>query len=437
MSTFYGIDVGTSFIKGAIIDLDGSGLRETYRVPFPDFVRGLPPSHHEVEPGAIMARVHELLARLQRHEPYPAGIVFCGQMHGFTLVDEAGQPKSNYVSWLDQRVTPTEFDEIRASITERELREIGNEFRRSIAVPLLWWLKRHGQLPEGPVAPVTPPDLVVGNLCGTVPTLEPTQAASFGAIRLATGDWHREVIGKLGLDGLRWPPVRPAGTVSGYWRGIPCYSGAGDQQCALAGVLLADGEVSVNIGTGSQVGMTVDSPPDDDLQTRPYFDNRLLRTITHIPGGRALTPLVRLFTELSGMSEADAWPKIEEAVARVPTTDLRAAISFFPGPCGDRGFLENLHDGNLSIGHVFRGAFESMARNYEACVRRLDPARSAGRLVFTGGVAQRMPIVRDLTAEALRMPYRLSPHSEDTLMGLMILAQAFTGRRRAICPERD
>ena len=437
MAPFYGIDVGTSFIKGAILDLDANQLRETHRVPFPDFLDGLPPLHREVDPGAIMRGVDELLARLQRSEPHPDGIVFCGQMHGCALVDRAGQPKSNYISWLDQRVSPAEFDEIKACVTEHDRRELGNEFRPSFGLPLLWWLKRHNQLPPGDSAPVSPPDLVVGQLCGAVPVLEPTQAASFGAIRLSTRDWHHEVIRKLGLDCLRWPPVRPAGTISGYWRGIPCYSGVGDQQCALAGVLLADREISVNIGTGSQVAMTVDTPPADDLQTRPYFDNRLLRTITHIPGGRALTPLVRLFAELSGMSEDQAWPKIEAAVALVPSTDLRAAITFFPGPCGDRGFLENLHDGNLGVGHVFRAAFESMARNYEACIRRLDPAAGVERLVFTGGVAQRLAIVRDLTAQALRLTYRLSPHAEDTLYGLMVLAQSFTGRRKTICPEAD
>jgi xylulokinase len=429
LTTFYGIDVGTSFIKGAIIDLDTSELREVHKAPFPEFLGGLPDKHHEVDPDAIMRSVDDLLDRLQRREPRCDGIVFCGQMHGFTLVDERGRPKSNYISWLDQRVTPEEFDEIKASVTTEERRELGNEFRPSIGLPILWWLKRHNQLPSGFAAPVPPPDLVVARLCETVPILEPTQAASLGALRLATGDWHHRVISKLGLDGLDWPQVRPPGAIAGHWRGIPCYSAAGDQQCALAGVLLAPGEVSVNIGTGSQVGMIVETQPDDDLQTRPYFHNRLLRTITHIPGGRALTPLVRMFTELSGMSEDDAWPKIDAAVARVASTDLRAAISFFPGPCGDRGFLENLHDGNLSIGHVFRAAFESMARNYLACIRRIDPGGRAQRLVFTGGVAQRVGLLRELTAKALGLPYRVSASAEDTLYGLMVLARSFTQRR--------
>jgi sugar (pentulose or hexulose) kinase len=116
----------------------------------------------------------------------------------------------------------------------------------------------------------------------------------------------------------------------------------------------------------------------------------------------------------------------------VTTTDLRASIAFYPGPCGHSGFLENLNEGNMGIGHVFRSVFESMARNYEASWRRLDPEGKARRVVFSGGVARRFPVLRELTAAALGLPSRLSPHPEDTLFGLMVLAQAFSGRRSSV-----
>jgi sugar (pentulose or hexulose) kinase len=257
--------------------------------------------------------------------------------------------------------------------------------------------------------------------------MEPTQAAAFGPLSLSSSTWHSGVIAKLGLESLRWPVVRPAGSIVGTWSGIPCFVPVGDQQCALAGALLEPGELSVNIGTGSQVSMITDDPRPAGQQVRPYFDGRFLRTITHIPGGRALEPLVRLLTELGGAAEDDAWRYIESAVASTPSTDLRAAVTFFPGPCGYGGFLENLHDGNLSIGHVFRAVFESMARNYESCAHRLDLPITK-RVVFSGGVARRFQLLRDLTAGALRLPQRLAPHEEDTLFGLLVLARAWTGQ---------
>jgi xylulokinase len=282
-----------------------------------------------------------------------------------------------------------------------------------------------GEVHERPVTPVSIADLVAARLCQARPILDPTQAAAFGALRLSTATWHETVIAKLGLQTLEWPDVRATGARIGSWSGAPCYATIGDQQCALAGALLRAGELSLNVGTGSQVASVTTNSFSESLQTRPYFDGRFLRTITHIPAGRALSALIGLLTELGGLSEEDAWPRIEAAVSRTPQTDVRAGVAFFPGPCGSHGFLEYLDEGNLTIGHTFRAVFESMAANYAQCAQRLDTWGSLGSCVFSGGVAHRLEILRDLTAAALGLPYRLSPHPEDTLFGLMVLARAF------------
>lgn len=406
-----GIDVGSSFIKAAVFEPDTLQLLQTERVPFPPFLPGLPPLHREVDPDAVMQAVQQLLARL----PSCDRLFFCGQMHGFVLLNRHGHPVSNYVSWLDQRVTSAEFDEIQSLLTDRDRLEIGNECRSSIALSLLYWLKQHRALPEGEITPVSIADFVASRLSGAPPVMEPTQAAAFGALRLSNLAWHDEVIGKLGLQSLHWPQVRPFGACPGL--------SVGDQQAALAGALLADREISLNIGTGSQIAFLTDNLSPTDLQVRPYFNGRFLRTITHIPAGRALAALVTLLTELGGAAHDEAWTRIESAVAATPATDLRASVTFFPGPCGDSGFLENLHENNLTIGHLFRAVFESMAANYRDCARRLDPACTAARIVFSGGVARRLDVLRELTAARLALPYRLSPHSEDTLYGLMMLAR--------------
>ena len=427
MSEFIGIDAGSSFLKGAVIDAGALVLKRTERVPFPPFLSGLPEGHREADPRAVTRAVDDLLARLAPHCGRCAGVVLCGQMHGVVLVDPRGEPVSNYISWLDQRVSRDEFEQLGRAVTPEMREEIGNEFRSSIGISLLYWLKRHNALPAGEATPVSIADYIAARLCQSPPVMEPTQAAAFGALRVRAGEWHEGVIGGAGLDSLRWPEVRPAGAVVGTWRGVPCYASAGDQQCTLAGALLAEGELSFNIGTGSQVAMVTESAESGGLQLRPYFDGRFLKTITHIPGGRALSALAGLLTELGSVSEDEAWRRIDAAVAATPSTDLRAGMAFYPGPCGDRGFLENLHEGNLHAGHVFRAALEAMAGNHADCARRLDREGRARRIVFSGGVARRNQLLRELTAAALSLGYRLSPDPEDSLFGLMVLARAYSG----------
>ncbi len=392
-------------------------VRQTARVPFPDFIAGLPESHREVDPAAVLAAVHALLDGM----PACDAVVVCGQMHGFVLVNERGEAMSNYVSWLDQRVSASEFSGMAARLTEQDLAEIGNEFRASIAVCQL----AHAKPTD--VTPVTIADYVIGRLCGVAPVMEPTQAAAFGALRLGTLEWHDGVIGKLGLEGVRWPRVVPSGSVVGHWRGTPVYASVGDQQCALAGALLRDREISVNIGTGSQVAMLVDRMSADGVQTRPYFGGRFLRTITHIPGGRALSALLGLLGELGAVGEEEAWRKIEEAVAGTPGTDVSASIAYYPGPCGDSGWFRGLREDNLTVGHLFRAVFESMAGNYRECAGRLDPGRLAEGIVFSGGVARRNALLRELTGVAIGLPSRLSPHPEDTMYGLLVLGKSVLG----------
>lgn len=86
----------------------------------------------------------------------------------------------------------------------------------------------------------------------------------------------------------------------------------------------------------------------------------------------------------------------------------------------------------MTVGHVFRAVFESMARNYAMSARRLDPDGEAGNAVFSGGVVRRLEALRELTECALGLPARLSPHAEDTLFGLMTLALAFRGKRNSV-----
>lgn len=411
-----GVDLGTSFIKSGLLDPERGTVTGVCRIAFPAPLGGLPPLHREYDPLEIVEIVRRLIARAGPIE----GIHLCGQMHGLVLANGRGEPLSNYIGWSDQRAAAC-FGEIASQITDRERQELGNEFRPSLPVSYLYRMRKDGEFPGGAI-PCSLADFVAANLCRTAPVVEPTQAAAMGALNLATGAWHESVIGKLGLDRLSWPRIARTGDVVGDCGGVPCYAAVGDHQCALAGVMLEEGELSINVSTGSQVAAIAGEFTPAEHQTRPYFGGRFLRTVTHIPAGRALGALVRLLTEL-GDGGGDPWARLEEAAGRLGGTDLRANIAFFAGACGDRGSLENLHEGNLSAGHVFRAALESMARNYQECAARISGGRPWRRLVLSGGLALRSELLRRLILERFRLPHRLAPAGEDTLLGLLELAR--------------
>ncbi len=440
------IDLGTSYIKGAVLDLDTLRIEHIHRVPFPPLLSSLPPLYREFDPGAILATVHDLLKKLIPLAGHPDGLVMCSQMHGLVLTNQRGEPKSNLITWQDERILMphpsgqgTYFDVMMRQVSAEERRQLGNELRPGLPIGLLFWLRELGQLPGREVVLASLPDFVIANLCDAIPVTEVSHAQAHGALNLETLGWHTDVLARLGLDGLRWPTIRPQGTVSGVFDfgtgRMPCYTPVGDYQCALVGALLQPGELSLNISTGSQVSMLKPRLESGPFQTRPFFDGQFLSTVTTIPAGRALNALVHLLSELAesqGVSLADPWSYIAQRAAEVEPQQMRVNLAFYASAVGDHGEVTNIREAEMTVGHLFRAAFQNMAENYLVCARRISPEQRWTNLVFSGGLAQKIELLRHEIAAKFGVPARICPTPEDTLLGLLVLGLAFTGRAESV-----
>jgi xylulokinase len=437
MVRFLGLDLGTSHFKGAVLDLDRHAISYFRSLPTPAPISG-PPTRHELDPAAILATVRTLLGELLHDAPDAAGLVVCGQMHGLVLTDKRGGPMSDVATWKDQRVleptgygSVTYFDNLKVTVTAGELDDIGGELRVGVPVTTLFRIRQDGWLKAGRFA-ASLPDFVLANLCGVEPTTEATNAAAHGLYHLDGGDWHRGLIAKLKLGALRWPRILPFGEIVGVveidGRKLTCFTPVGDQQCALLGAGLVEGELSLNISTGSQVSLISRDRPRGEFLVRPYFDGRWLRTIVSVPAGRSLSGLVDLLTEMSS-TRSDAWEYIRDAVDRVPETDLEMDLSFFPSFGGDHGRIANIREGNLTVGHLFAAAFRSMAANYSRAATVLSPGHEWDRVVFSGGLARRFPrLRREILAALGNPPSRVSEGEEETMQGLLALAERCASR---------
>jgi sugar (pentulose or hexulose) kinase len=438
------IDIGTSFVKGAILDVGARRIEEVRRVPFPEPVTGLPTAWVEIDPAAVTGAVDSLIAELGSSAGACEGVYLCGQMGGVILVDRDAQPRTNYLSWRDQRVLESNdsdgsntFEQVRQRLTETRLAELGNELRPGSCTSLLFWLAEHEPSLLDGASPLSLPAFVVAHLIGKIPAEDATCA--IGLLDLRGGGWHHEAFRALGLAVLVWPEVSHSRAAVGETRiggrSVPCYAGVGDHQCALLGVGLGPDEISINVSTGSQVSRLTDSAAEGPFQVRHYFDGRLLQTITHLPAGRSLDGLVAFLTEIpraAGAACGDVWSYVHEQVNAAGSSTLSADVSYFSGALGDQGSLNGMRLENMTVGHLFRAAFESMARNYAQCARRLDPQQSWQRIAFSGGLANRFEILRTLVLSELPGPYRLCADREDTLTGLLALALAADGQAESV-----
>jgi xylulokinase len=448
--TLIGIDIGSSFIKGGVLDLDDLSIRGIVREPFPEPIAGLPGGHFEIDPHAVVVAVEQVLQRLLVLAPDCDGVLFCGQMGGVLLADSRGEPLTNYLSWRDQRTvvcgtaSPTGssedrgtfFEDIAARLGPAELKAIGNELKPGSLTTLVSWLGEHDQLPAN-ATPLDIGNFVGSRLCRSTPRFEITQA--IGLVDLTTLNWRMSAFEKMSLGKLDWPSLtefrEPVGSFAWEGREIPCYPVVGDQQAALAGAFLADGELSLNISTGSQVSRLTRQINSGEFQTRPYFDGWLLDTITHLPAGRSLEALVDLLCELprsAGQPVNNPWPLIARAAEQASDSDLEVALTFFAGSLGYQGHINHITLGNLTVGHLFRAAFRSMAENYERSAVRLSPERNWSRLVFSGGLANNLPLLRDFIVARLGGAFRMCQSSEDALFGLLVLGLVVSGRAKNV-----
>ncbi|MBM3878016.1 MAG: hypothetical protein FJ386_15115 [Verrucomicrobia bacterium] len=452
---YLGIDIGSSYIKGAVLDADALRLSHIEREAAPPFVSGLDHRFREIEPEPLVQTVRAVLERLHDHCPDAAGVLMSSQLHGMVLCDDKGRALTRFIAWQDQRaLMPAPggeescFDVIERLITPGERQQLGNERVPGLPLNFLFWLAKYHALPATDALPAVLPYFVAASLCGGAPVSDVTHAYGHGALHIGKLDWHHDVIAKLGLDALRWPRIVPQGAVIGEWshrgRSLPVFAPVGDYHVSQVGALLEADELSVNVSTGSAVIRIADGCETGDFQTRPWFDGRYLNTITHLPAGRALNAMVHLLTELAtaqGVTLGDPWDYIHAGASRADGAGLQVNPAFYPGNAGDHGAVLNLREDNMTVGHLFHALFAGMAENYAKCAARIAPGRDWSRLVFSGGVALKNAVLRQLICARLGDAHRLAPSDEDTLFGLLVLSLAFTGRaasvREAIALVRD
>ena len=92
-----GIDIGSSSIKGGVLNVATGKVEQLAREPFPDPVAGLPSGFHEVVPADVVVRTRSVIRQLLDFAPEARQVHFCSQMGGILLVDANRQPVTNYL----------------------------------------------------------------------------------------------------------------------------------------------------------------------------------------------------------------------------------------------------------------------------------------------------------------------------------------------------
>jgi xylulokinase len=255
---FLGIDIGTSAVKGVLVDERDRLLAEASA---PLEVQRPRPLWSEQEPESwwtATATVIDHLAATERLSRV-AAIGLSGQMLGVTLLDERDRPLRPALLWNDGRAVD-ECAELEARVLDFA-RRVGCRAMPGFSAPKLLWLAHHERALLARARRVLlAKDYVRLRLTGEAVS-DLADASATLLMETVDGRWSGEIAGACGISTDVLPRLVASDAVSaslrpelaarwGFSGDLPVAGGAGDNMCGGVGAgVVARGDAFISLGT--------------------------------------------------------------------------------------------------------------------------------------------------------------------------------------------
>jgi xylulokinase len=424
VTAVFGLDVGTTAVKGIAVDPDGrvaARASRGYQLLTPR------PGWSEQEPGQWWDAARAVLMELEARAGTPRGIGLSGQMHGLVTLDRDGHSLRPAILWNDQR-TSAECEEIEARIGfERLVSLTGNRALTGFTAPKLLWLRRHEPEIYGRIETVLlPKDYVRLRLCGE-PASDVSDASGTLLFDVANRRWSEALLGELEIPSAWLPRVLESPEISGHTSdGIPVAAGAGDQAAGAIGVGVdRPGPASVVLGTSGVVFSALERfAPDAEARTHTFC--HAVPGMWHAMGVMLsaagslewLRRVVAAGDEFDALlAEAERWPPGSEGVMFLPYLAGERTPHFDPTARGAFAGLTLRHD----RGALTRAVLEGVAFGLRDC---LDVLVAAGAVISSGRVSgggARSALWLRIVASVLELPLSRMKVDEGAAFGAALL----------------
>lgn len=427
------VDLGTGSVKAGLVSQDGhihAQASVRYAVVSPQ------PGWSETDPADWWAGVVQAVREVMQGvgPERVQAIVFSGQMHGVVLTDANGQGLRNAVLWSDTRSAAQL--EAYARLSPALLERLRNPLVTGFAGPTLLWLREHEpEVYQAARWALQPKDWLRFHLTGEACT-EPSDASGTLLFDLTQGAWDDGVIGTLGLDAVKLPPLRPSQGQAGRLlreraaelgipAGIPVIAGAADTAAALLGAGLRAGEAQLTVGTGAQVVVAADELPEAKHGLHVFRDALDgFYTLAAVQNAGNVLEWVRGTLRLS-------WPEMYAAAQAVAGS---VSPVFLPYLTGDRTPHLNPHARAAWLGlsaahdhrHLAYAAFEGVALSIAQAAELLDLPAGQPLKLAGGGTLETW--WQQLLADALGRELQVTKIPSASLLGAARLAWIGLGK---------
>ena len=308
---YIGLDLGTSGLKGVLIDDDQRVLVEataplTVQRPHEGWSEQSPADWIAAAEAVLDALAAQGLAAVR-------GIGLSGQMHGATLLDARDEVLRPCILWNDTRA-----HEEAAELDDDPMfrRVTGNIVFPGFTAPKLLWVERHEPALRAKVAKVLlPKDYLRLWLTGDH-VAEMSDAAGTAWLDTGARDWSDDLLAATGLSRAEMPRLVEGSAVSGHLRdalaarwGLPgavvVAGGGGDNAASGVGVgVVRAGEAFVSLGTSGVLFAANDGYQPDPATAVHTFCHALPGTWHQMGVILAATDALNWYARLVGADAA-------------------------------------------------------------------------------------------------------------------------------------
>lgn len=445
-----GFDIGTSGLKGVLVDQNG---RTIAAASSPWSIESPRPGWFEQSPEVWWAALVDVARTLLSTAPPPDVIGLSGQMHGPVLLDDVGAVLSPTILWNDQR-SADQCAEINDLTGTRIAEWTLNLPRTAFTSTKLLWLRRHRpDIYARIAAAMLPKDFVRFRLSGQHAT-DMTDASGTGLFDVRTRSWSTSTLSALGIPSEWLPRVfgsadvtgcvdRNAAAATGLRVGTPIVGGAADQMAAAMGIGIVSSEMmSINIGTSGVVAAQVNNAVTDQRGVFHTFCHAVPETWQLMAGVQSAGGSFQWYCDTVGTPETSAARRTGadpfQAVCRAAEDAPPGAegLVFLPYLTGERSPHNDPRARGCWLGlsrrherpHLARAVVEGVCFALRDLVEvAVELGCSAEEIRVAGGGARSGLWLRVL-ADVLGRPVRPVAGSDASARGAAALAmQAMTG----------
>lgn len=282
-----GIDLGTSGLKGILMDKEGKiiiSVASEYPIETPK--RGYSEQNPEDWYQASIEVMKKIIAEVPEAKSKVEGISFSGQMHSLVLMDEKGSPLRNAILWNDVRTT-AQCEKITNVLGDDLIGITKNKALEGFTLPKIVWVQdNEPEIWAETHQFLLPKDYLRYRLTGQL-HMDYSDAAGTLLLDVEKADWSSTILNKFKIDASICPPLVNSTDKIGYLQEdvaleigftnkIPVFAGGADNACGAIGAgVVNPNQAMASIGT-SGVFLSYENNEQRDYDGHLHFFNHAI-----------------------------------------------------------------------------------------------------------------------------------------------------------------